>query len=521
MYNTTSDPALTRCTFSFNTVTETGGAIHDYSSDGVTALVDCVLSENVAGDVGGGIYNQSAAEYLLLGGTVICGNTPNQITSGYVDNGGNCITDVCDSDGDDVLDCNDGCPDDPNKTEAGDCGCGVADTDSDSDGTPDCNDGCPDDAEKTEPGDCGCGVPDGDADGDSIPDCNDPCPTWVGDCSEDGQTFIVTVGESIQTAIDTVPDGGTVQVMPGTYTGGIDFLGRSITLESTSGLTDTVLDGSGLLTSVVRIVNAQGGDSSPVIRGFTIRNGSIGSIFPLNSALRTGGGLFAFYASPTIEDCVFETNSAGFGGGVYTYNGSPVIRNCSFDDNFSAGDGGGLQMSRATDGLVVDSDFQMNSSVGNGGAMHLFAGSLVIRDTLINDNQSSNNGAGINWSPASTGDYVSIEGSTITNNTAGVLGGGIRIRDDFDENLELSDTTVCDNDPDEISGEYVDLGGNTICVCIGDFNNDGETGGADLGLMLAYWGTCPESMCPPDLNGDNFVDGADLGLLLGYWGFCN
>lgn len=54
----------------------------------------------------------------------------------------------------------DECPDDPDKSEAGQCGCGMADTDTDSDGTADCNDGCPDDPEKTDPGDCGCGIPD-------------------------------------------------------------------------------------------------------------------------------------------------------------------------------------------------------------------------------------------------------------------------------------------------------------------------------------------------------------------------
>lgn len=54
----------------------------------------------------------------------------------------------------------DACPNDPNKTEAGQCGCGMPDTDSDSDGTADCNDDCPNDPDKTDPGDCGCGMPD-------------------------------------------------------------------------------------------------------------------------------------------------------------------------------------------------------------------------------------------------------------------------------------------------------------------------------------------------------------------------
>jgi VCBS repeat-containing protein len=54
----------------------------------------------------------------------------------------------------------DQCPQDPNKTLPGVCGCGVPDTDSDSDGTPDCNDLCPSDAAKAAPGACGCGFKD-------------------------------------------------------------------------------------------------------------------------------------------------------------------------------------------------------------------------------------------------------------------------------------------------------------------------------------------------------------------------
>jgi TolB-like protein len=48
--------------------------------------------------------------------------------------------------------------------------------DSDNDGLPNQIDGCPDDPNKTAPGICGCGVPDTDSDGDETPDCIDGCP---------------------------------------------------------------------------------------------------------------------------------------------------------------------------------------------------------------------------------------------------------------------------------------------------------------------------------------------------------
>lgn len=45
--------------------------------------------------------------------------------------------------------------------------------DSDNDGLIDACDGCPDDPDKTSPGTCGCGESDADADGDGLPDCLD------------------------------------------------------------------------------------------------------------------------------------------------------------------------------------------------------------------------------------------------------------------------------------------------------------------------------------------------------------
>jgi hypothetical protein len=53
--------------------------------------------------------------------------------------------------------------------------------------------------------------------------------------------------------------------------------------------------------------------------------------------------------------------------------------------------------------------------------------------------------------------------------------------------------------------------------CDADFNDDGRVDGADLGIMVAWFGS---GGVPGDLNADGQVDGADVGLFLGQWGDC-
>ena len=48
-----------------------------------------------------------------------------------------------------------------------------------------------------------------------------------------------------------------------------------------------------------------------------------------------------------------------------------------------------------------------------------------------------------------------------------------------------------------------------------DLNGDGEVNGADLGLLIAGFGSFGSS---GDIDGDGDVDGADLGRLLAKWG---
>ena len=51
--------------------------------------------------------------------------------------------------------------------------------------------------------------------------------------------------------------------------------------------------------------------------------------------------------------------------------------------------------------------------------------------------------------------------------------------------------------------------------CPADLNGDGAVGGADLGALLAAWGTADG-----DINDSGDTDGADLGVMLAAWGSC-
>ena len=59
----------------------------------------------------------------------------------------------------------------------------------------------------------------------------------------------------------------------------------------------------------------------------------------------------------------------------------------------------------------------------------------------------------------------------------------------------------------------------TDCQCLGDVNNDGQVNGADISVLLGFWGLNGKPVAA-DINRDGVVNGADLAQLLGSWGPC-
>ena len=70
-----------------------------------------------------------------------------------------------------------------------------------------------------------------------------------------------------------------------------------------------------------------------------------------------------------------------------------------------------------------------------------------------------------------------------------------------------------------VGDQFFVVGGQAPNPCPTDLDNDGQTGGSDLGILLGAWGPCAGA-CPTDLDGDQQTGGSDLGILLGAWGLC-
>jgi parallel beta-helix repeat protein len=348
----------------------------------------------------------------------------------------------------------------------------VPDTDSDSDGTPDCNDGCPNDSAKTEPGDCGCGTPDEDSDKDGIFDCNDPCPNWPYECSEDGTAITVAVGQSIQQAIDAVPDGGTVQLTAGTYTqGSIDPGGRAIRIQGAIGLSGT------LLTTI----DAEG----------------VGSVVVFQS----GEGL-----DTQLRDLVLTGGAATYGGGIECSNGSsPTIFGCLVTGNTATEYGGGINCYDGSDPLIDSCTIRDNTATLAGGGISIDESAPVIQGCLIEANDAPEGGGLYAVNAAST----SVESSIICGNTVDQVAGAF---------TGLGDNCIVDSCEDTDDNGIPD----ECEACVGDVNGDGQVNGFDLGLLLAAWtgsNDCANEFClAADFNGDGHVDGLDMGLFLAAWG---
>ena len=275
-----------------------------------------------------------------------------------------------------------------------------------------------------------------------------------------------TLRAAIQQAV-TPPEQDMINLPAGTYT-----LNSPNELMVTS---PVIVDGAGAASTIIRqqingrVIRVTSGQSLD-LRDVTVRDGVIAadgggiasfgtltlrrSVIANNQAIGSnGGGIHSGSGSLTIEDTVIggpspaDANEAGsFGAGVHATVGlvmrdSEVLGN-GFDGTQATPEGAGIQsfgtttITRST--IAGNGD---NETSFSGGLGHEGGGTLLIRDSTLNDNLSSDGGGALAVRDA-TG---VLENVTISGNRVTDQGGGESIISVLDGQLQASHVTAAGN----------------------------------------------------------------------------
>lgn len=256
----------------------------------------------------------------------------------------------------------------------------------------------------------------------------------------DGSSWALAYTD-LQTALSAAVSGDQIHVADGTYkpTAGTDRT-QSFVLKNGVGLQggyagngadnpdardpkqySTILSGdigaSGDdADNSYHVVSANQITNSATLDGFTI---TLGNANRQENPDTYGGGIYCFFATPSISNCILINNKAKNGGGIALVASSLTITQCAFTNNTGTSVGGGI-FSHGSAPTVSQSSFTENNSSG-GGAMYISSqSSMSIDHCEFTRNIGSTQGGALDLVDSS----VSIKFSTFLGNTAQEHSGG-------------------------------------------------------------------------------------------------
>ena len=176
------------------------------------------------------------------------------------------------------------------------------------------------------------------------------------------------------------------------------------------------------------------------------------SRFSRNQASSFGGVLNAYTGMITMENCIFDNNTASSGGifatGSLNTSTSIAINNCTMHNN-NAGDHGGVLRLFSGSVNATNSIFETNRAGSDGGV--LSAGhysnedddysiniSIFITNCTLYNNTAGDNGGVLNINSI-TNEFV-LSGNRIRNNIANTAGGAVCVKLLSADTLEKNDT---------------------------------------------------------------------------------
>jgi predicted outer membrane repeat protein/parallel beta-helix repeat protein len=239
---------------------------------------------------------------------------------------------------------------------------------------------------------------------------------------------------TLRRAMWAAKPGDQIEVAPGTYYERIHFDGKALRLYSSAGPAATTIDG-GETGTVVYCNSSVGADT--VLEGFTITG------VPRWAA--GSEGMFNYFASPTVVNCVFSGN---LDNGMFNYDASPTVINCTFTGNSATYSGGGMYNSGSSP-TVTNCTFSSNSATTSGGGICNFSSSPTVSNCTFESNTATQGGGIYNYFSSSP----TITNCTFTNNSAGADGGGIC--NDWSATSTMVNCIVWANSPHNVTGSAI------------------------------------------------------------------
>ena len=245
----------------------------------------------------------------------------------------------------------------------------------------------------------------------------------------DNLTFGATAFTSVQTAVDAVAFGGTVDVAAGTYSETVSIR-QPLTLQGAeNGAVTTLRDpttgaDTGITVNTASgTVDIQGCTVTGFMTGVSVTAGTVelndDTISGNNNPNGDGGGIYN-NGTLMVAGSTVSGNSAGIGGGIYN-NGTLTASRSTVSGNSTAvvsgGSGGGIYNHATltlTDSTICDN---FASTLGIGGGIDNGGGTLKIEQSTISGNSAFSGGGIVNFATLTLAD------STLSGNAATVGAG--------------------------------------------------------------------------------------------------
>lgn len=257
-------------------------------------------------------------------------------------------------------------------------------------------------------------------------------------------------------------------ILDANATAGVD----SIIFQSTLSGTITLTSGELLITDSVNI-NGTGSNR------LTISGNNSSRIFNI-----TDGNANA-YSTIAISQLTLTGGRATEGGAIYDAGENVTLTQLVLTGNTATSRGGSLY-SGPDDGTLTiqDSTIIGNVAAQDGGGIHFDDGRLVLKNTVVSNNQAgAGSGGGLYVDDTDSGEFV-IEASSITGNTAGATGGGIYFGD-TDDPVVIRNTLISGNTAiGSGGGIYFDGPDEAITIETSEIVNNASTGGQGGGVFV-------------------------------------